>query len=279
LIDADFEIYSSETLLTWKYEAERLAAEALKAVNNEYIEDSSTLLQVGPSLIFNSHWKRVSPQSWEFNIKTPIIGNIEALREYVSSFDNTPSSDKFVVVESQGDARIITSLELTSNLKSGNTLTFSIKEKPIPTDPDLLGADLALNQSGDIFASNGDISLVRGVDAAIQKLTTYLSFQRGEIKHSKNHGSLIAHYYHKYSGDLRLLSKLLKLEIIRLSLIPIRDEILNTADTAPLNFVRRLLDVNIQSTNLTDGRLHIDLSLEWGNGRTWSGITPIFIQQ
>ena len=277
LIDADFENYSSETLLKWKYEAERLAAQALKCSKNQYIEDSSTLLQIGSSLIFNSHWKRVSPQKWEFNINSPVIGKIQDLRGYVSSFENMPSSDKFVVVESQGDARIITSIELRSDIEFGNTLSFSIKNKPKPTDPNLMGSDLALNNVGGIFSSNGDIALVDGLDAAIQKLSTCLSIKKGEMKYYERHGSLISHYYKQYNTDLRLMSKLFKLEIIRLSFIPLNDEVLNSFNIAPLHFVRRILNLTIRSNTLTNSRLNVELSLEWGNGRTWSGIIPIFV--
>ncbi|MDD2723850.1 MAG: hypothetical protein PHH59_07480 [Methylovulum sp.] len=273
LIDADFEIYSSETLMSWKREAERYAAENLKAINNNYPQDSSTLLQIGSSIIFNSHWKCASPQQWEFIINSPIIGNIETLIEYVSSFNTLSQENRFVIVESQGDARIIKDIKLTE----GSTLSFNIEEKSKPTNPELLGVNLALGSNGDLFVEAGNIATVEGVESAIQMLTTTLSVQKGEMIYAKNFGSLASHYYQIYNTDLHLLGKLLKMETIRLSLIPESNNVFKSEKMPPLHFVKRILEVTIESSQLNNNRLNMNLALEWGNGKTWSGKVPVFI--
>jgi hypothetical protein len=277
LIDADFEMYSSETLMSWKHEAERYAAENLKAINNKYFQNSSTLLQIGSSIIFNSRWKCVTSQKWDFNINSPIIGNIEALREYISTFNTLNEESRFVIVETQGDARTIEKIELTSDLREGNILSLLIEEKPKPSNPELLGKSLALGSNGDLLVQAGSIAVVEGVESAIQMLTTTLSVQKGEMIYAKNFGSLASHYYQIYNTDLHLLGKLLKMEIIRLSLIPESNNVFKSEKTPPLHFVKRILEVTIESSQLNNSRLNINLALEWGSGKTWSGKIPVFI--
>ena len=92
LIDADFEEYSVETLRLWKKEAERIAAENLKAPNNTYLDESSTLLQIGSKIIFYVRWKSVTANTWIFSLLNPLIGNLDNTR--CSTFKPQPMTQK-----------------------------------------------------------------------------------------------------------------------------------------------------------------------------------------
>ncbi|MFY9260812.1 MAG: hypothetical protein WAO71_09930 [Gallionella sp.] len=271
LIDADSSEYSADTLRLWKAEAERIAADNLKIPNNSYARDSAdTLLQLGSQIIFNAEWESCSPTKWEFKLKEPVSGDLEALKAYVLSFKEN-ASESFVIIESQGDARIISGVEFKPTI-----LSLSVNGKITPTNPNHLGRSYTRTPEKKWVETNG-------IDTAISQLGHCLSTVKGEVVHNPEFGSLATVYYHKYKENLFLLSRLLKLEMIRLSLIPIYGSLFATdnKEEPPLRFVERFLDVNVKSSELVDSRLNVNVSLQWkdssGKSENWSGTLQVFI--
>jgi hypothetical protein len=277
LIDADFKEYSVETLRLWKVDAERIAAENLKALNNQYIDDSSTLLQIGTEIIFYACWKSVSANTWTFKLLNPLIGNIDKIKEYVEAFDRLVETEHYVVIESQGDARIISYPPKLEKQDYETFLSLTVKNPHKSTDPRGIGCDLALGKDGDLLVNaSGNIAMTSGIDTAIQSISTCLSTSKGECYFAPEVGSVINNYYKQYRNDLKLLSRLFKLELIRLSLIPIGDSI-NKNSSPHLPFIKRISNVNIENITLVNQRFDIEVNVIWGNDEHWTGNIWVFV--
>ena len=266
LIDADSSQFPANTLRIWKYKAERIAAENLKIPNNNYSENATTLLQIGSQIIFNAEWESVSANEWQFKLEEAVIGDLNLLTKYILSFKPN-EGESFIIVESQGDARIISDINLKSSI-----LSLNVNDKLTATNPNLLGRDYARSDENKWVE-------VKGKDTAINLVKNCLSIIKGGIAHDPEFGSLATEYYHKYKENTALLSRLLKLEMVRLSLIPIHGSLFHkdNKQAPPLLFVERFLDVNVKSNELVDSRLRVDVSLEWGNNEKWSGTIQVLI--
>ena len=274
LVDADFTEYSPDTLRNWKSATERRAAESLKLPSYEEFPDGSTLIQLGSRNIFHATWKETSHRKWSFTLIRPELGSLASLRDYVSCLDPDTEHDAYVVVESQGDARRISDVFLRKSNSGQQILEVVVQSRILPTDPNALGADFKIGDDGDL---SPDFAIIRGTEAANQMIMITMGVAKGEIKRAKDVGSFASEYFAKYSNNLTMLSRLLKMELIRLSLIPVSIGFAKDTSKPSLDFVKRFVDVSISSAELSGGRLPVSVSLEWGNGEYWSGNVPIFI--
>jgi hypothetical protein len=278
-IDRDYTTYSIETLRLWKQAAENQAYENLALQENWKAPETTTLISLGFGLIFYGRWLKVNGFEWDFEIVSFLKGDINILREYSSTFASLDNIERFIIVESQGDARTLTKPVI---VKSNNTqlkIQVLVDEKFTPTDPNKLGLDLALGANGDICISNNRFATTSGINAAIQRLSVILGTIKGEWFLNKNVGSLTSSYYNEYKGNLDLLSRLLKLELIRLSLLDTSGLGGHSNKKPPLHFINRIEQVIIPKTELTNSRLPLEISLVWGNGQRWSGSVPVFIKE
>ncbi|WP_277812024.1 hypothetical protein [Chromohalobacter canadensis] len=279
-IDADFTEFSPETLRLWKSQAEEQAYSNLKYQERYSIEDNSTLIALGFGIIVNGHWESASHNKWQFRLDSYLKGSIKDLKDYISNFYYTKNDERFILVESQGDARKITMpMTLLFNEAGKNSLVVDVDRKYQPTDPNKSGFDLAIGDDGDICIDNGDLKTVSGVDAAIQHLTTATSTIYGEWFLDPTMGSFVSEYYRDYKDDLEMLSRLIKFEFIRLSLIPTSEDNDSPDSRPPLGFVNRFERVTINSSELVDHRLITHVELEWGNYEKWSGKVPLWIDE
>jgi hypothetical protein len=279
-IDADFTEFSAKTLRLWKAQAEEQAYNSLMYQERYTFEDNSTLISIGFGMIVNGHWKSASHNEWSFSLDSYLKGSKNDIEKYISSFDSLKPGEKFILVESQGDARKIKNpMKLLYGQSGEVSMLVEIEEKYQPTDPNSSGFDLAIGDDGDISFENGDLKTVSGVDAAIQHLTTAASTVYGEWFLDPTMGSFVSEYYRDYSDDLITLSRLIKLEFIRLSLIPTSEVISNPDSKPALGFVNRFEKVSIESSNLVDHRLTVVVDLEWGNNEKWSGSVPLWIDE
>ena len=275
LIDADFEEYSPDTLRAWKTMAERRATESLRFAVKDKLPDGSTLLQLGSNDIFHAAWNRITNRRWSFSLIRPEIGTLETLRDYISSLTPEVDREAYVVVESQGDARRVNSVSLQSR-GGDQILEVDVQGRVSPTDPNNVGSDIRVGDDGDLLIEGNDLAIVRGIDAAKQLVMLTLGVGKGQLPWAREVGSYASLYYTKYRDDLMLLSRLLKMEMIRLSHIPVFDTLTKEAKPS-LDFVRRVLNVTVSSAELSSGMLRASISLEWGNGKFWSGSVPIYI--
>ncbi|QSR49156.1 hypothetical protein [Aeromonas veronii] len=276
-IDADFTEFSSETLHLWKAQAEEQAYNNLKYQERYTFEDNSTLIAIGLRIVVNGHWEFAAKNEWRFKLASYLKGSKYELDKYISNFDKINTEEKFVLVESQGDARKIKEpIRILYGENGKISLVVKVEDKYQPIDPNFSGSDFAIGDDGDLCLENGDIRIISGVDAAIQHLTTATSTVYGEWFADPTMGSFVSEYYRDYHDNLHTLSRLIKLEFIRLSLIPTSD---NEYSKPALGFINRIDKVTINSSDLTEHRLKVHVELEWGNHERWSGDVRLWIDE
>lgn len=223
LIDRDEVTYTVEVLHKIKlgHEARRKAAIGKPAVASAV---DSALVALGPDLVFLGAVEAVTDSTWVFAIEHFIAGDVAALTRSIGSYDDTRPSQRFVLSNTLGDGRTLAGAP--SLRREGAKLVVVC-----PTDPRFpripaqkLGADIALSAGHDIFIENGDLAMVKGLDALPQKIVTSLSFQKGESFFAPDAGSRFAEFYGLFHGS-PWLGEILKTETIRLASIPVADAI------------------------------------------------------
>ena len=259
--------------------AERRAAESLRYPANGEFPDGSTLLQLGSENVFHATWNKITNREWSFLLIRPEIGSLDTLKDYVSSLEPANDADAFVVVESQGDARRVKGIALHRSQLGHQVLRVAVQGRVPPTDPNNVGSDVKVGDDGDIVIEGGDLEMVSGIDAAKQLIMLTLGTPKGRLPWAREVGSEAGLYYARYRDKLALLSRLIKMEMIRLSLIPVSEGIAGKDPKSSLDFVKRILNVAISSADLRDGMLDVSVGLEWGNGEYWSGNVPIYVAQ
>ena len=277
LIDNDQITYTAETLLMWKKQAEERALENLKNCKNLIKSFTTTLIQIGQRIIFEGRWKKITHQDseWTFTIDIFRYGTIEILNQFITGTRKFQENEKFIIVESQGDGRIIKDISIEEN-NGSFYLIVKVEPKSEIINPEKLGSDLALKNRDIFLDSNGNLATVQGTGTAIQRISTTLSTLKGEYSLDKQFGSLIYKYYYQHKDSISLLERLIKIEIIRLSLISFNAKSV-TGRNAPLNFINHILEVKIQDPSLHNEELSLTVSLEWGNEKKWEGIITVFI--
>lgn len=275
LIDSDFTIYSADTLRLWKQESEYKAAETLRHPSSDKVTQSATFLQLGDGLMINVRWRIVDSNKWVFELVGMVIGEIEQLNQYILEFNNLDEHEKFVVIESQGDARKLFSIALKQDIWT--FIELSVADKLPVEDPNNIGFDLRLGPDGDLCIENG-ITRISGKEAAVQRLSTAIGLIKGEIEESPWLGSKVSSYYSQYHNQLEFLSRLIKMEFVRLSLIPMKRHFFS-GESRSLPFVKRFVHVSINSSSLVHSRLPINIELEWGDGTEWKGMISVFVLQ
>lgn len=277
-IDTDYKEFSVETLKIWKSQAEDQAYKNLQLQDNYQFEDRNTLIAIGFNIFLYGVWKSVSHSVWVFEVSSYLKGNSNELRNYSDNFPSIDDEQKFILVESQGDARVLISpVKITYQEHGKEMLEVSIADKAISSLPTEVGKDLMLGDDGDIV-NNGDLKLVSGVDSAIQSISISAGMIYGEEFSDRKCGSFITEYYQKYKDDLSLLSKFVKLEFVRLSLLP-RLSSDGEVVEPPLSFIKQVSEVLIKSPELENSRLNIELSLILGDGSKWSDTIKVFVKK
>lgn len=256
LIDSDYSNYSSATLKQWKIQAENKAYEALEIPNKQETVDPATLVQLGDHLVFYAKWVSAIENQWVFHIKDFVYGSAIDLKDYCASYHN----GYYIVIESQGDGRIITAQPSWKIVDDDLYLETAIGPKTPRTNPHELGSDIALcdeNGAPDIVLENGDLAVVHGIEAAKQLLSMVISTKPGDIFYDKEAGSFFHLYYKDHKNDEALLAKLFKLEVARLSSIG------NASST--LHFINRVQDIRFTEFPDELSKLNADITIVWGN--------------
>lgn len=274
LIDKDFTEYSADTLRQWKAQAEEKAHQRIISIVSSD-NHQTTLISVGPSIICEAEWISIKSNVWVFSIESFIKGNKDSLFAYSMNFNSITTIDKYLIFERQGDGRILESIELNKGI--GNLeVAFSIKDKFLSKDPNLVAEDFAIGDGGDISFEDGDFKLVSGVDAARQEIRSILSLDFGELKENPLIGSFFSQYYMEYKSSPVILERLLKLEITRLLSIPIPGGYPPSFEPI-LPFIKRVLSVRIQGEHINRRQISLLIKGEWGNGQIFEETFKVFI--
>lgn len=260
MIDTDASVFSAPTLKQWKTIAENNTYKELK--NFEKLNEiPSTLISLGHGLLFTAYWTSVVGNIWTFEIIDFIYGNLELLKEFISEKSFKNNYERYVVIESQGDGRLLGS-DLALKMNAPNPfLSFSIKDKSKRMDPNLVPSDIANPMSFE----DGDFKLVHGIESAKQSIAITLSTNYGELFYAPLFGSFFSQYYWDHKNNIAFLERLLKLECTRLVSIPIFSANENISKPA-LDFINRISEAKILDSKIIHNCIPIELTGEWGNG-------------
>lgn len=279
LVDADEDNYSTETLKHWKRLAERRAYQALEEGKTPpTFEVPTTLVALGHRIVLSAVWKGGGANEWTFRCQGFLRGDRKSLLDEIETWGDERWRARFVVVESQGDGRLLRSAPRWECAGDDLDLILPVHPRVDRSDPSDLGKGLALGLDGDLVLEEGGFAMVNGIDAAVQRLSVCMGTMVGEVLMNPDIGSLCSFYYHRFSEDANTLARLFRLEFARLATIPrmVRGE----RQPPPLNFVWRVEQVTIPDLGLdSNRRLQTSVVLEWANGDRWSGAVPIYIHE
>lgn len=277
-IDSDYKEFSSATLHLWKRMAEERAYKALALQENHVFESNKTLFCIGFNIVAEGEWKAVHGNEWSFSVSEFIEGSINSLRKYSDQYDSIDRNEKFISVLSQGDARLFNNpLGIQFNSDGTYLVSVIVEPKVVASLPESFGTDLLLGGDGDLVLENGDFKLVSGVDAAIQSISLSAGTIYGEWFADRTMGSFFSKLYSQYKERPELLSSLFKLELTRLALIP-RLSSEGKLVEPPLDFVKQVEKLTLESLELVGDRLQMNVQLRLGNDEQWQGSIPVYIK-
>ena len=281
MIDSDFINYSANTLRQWKIIAEKETYDSLKEIEKIKQSSPTTLVAIGKEVIFEGVWKAVRNGNWIFEIHNFLIGDENKLTYFNEV--NRDETEKYFVVESQGDGRLIDGELNWERGEKHLEISFKVEDKKPRTTPYHL-TDI----SAKFEFENGDIKLVKGEECAKQMIMITLSTDFGDMWFSPSFGSYFSMYYWAFKDDYYTLKRLIKLEITRLISIPHKKSVtkdgkpsldfMNDDNRPPLDFINRVIEVDILSKEIENEKLSILLRLEWGDGKHWEDEINIYIK-
>lgn len=275
LIDSDSTEYSAETIKNWKLAAEEESYNRLTNLSRDN-EIPETLISLGNAIIFSGTWKSVKDQKWTFTVGKFFVGDINGLREFSDNYEKS-LIDYFVIVESQGDGRLLNG-KVNWHVNNGvYEIEMQVSDKTERTDPNSVGSDLSLGEDGDLIIEDGDFKMVSGVELAKQILIRSLGTTMGDLIYAPLFGSSFSDYYWKYKDNIPFLNRLLKIEITRLVTVPIPDT-LSKSNRPELSFIQRIINVEVLDTERIGRRIPIRVKLEWGNGTYWEETVKIYVR-
>jgi len=274
IIDADECQYTAETLQRWKSDAIHRAHKDQVSLNGK-ISDTSTLIGVA-NIVFAGAWLSITENIWVFEAQGFILGTLEDLFALAGDFSNSPSKDKYVVVESQGDGRSLASI--TVAIQDGKTVvTCGTLAKHPRKDIADLGSDIAIGEDFDIYMEDGDLHEISGIELALQELRLQLSANYGDYLKFPEVGSLFSMIYKKHRDNPTLLNRLAKMEVIRLLAVP---SLHKGGITAPplLDFINQVHEVRFENLDVQNGPIPVFIKLQWANMESWQGELIIYIR-
>lgn len=272
MIDADYTIYSASTLVQWKNKAEEETYQQLMELTKP-APLPLILICLGAKLIFEGVWMSAQNVRWEFELSNFIIGDLDSLKRFASE---PLDYENYIIIESQGDGRILDDYISWKYENNKYFITVTVAEKQPRKNPHEVGSDFAKGEDGDLIIENGDFKTVSGIEYAQQLIIETLAVGFGELKFAPNFGSYFSDYYWAYNNDVKLLNRILKVEITRLVSIPTYDSLSKTS-TPPLDFINRGIDIHALTTELKDNRLAVHIKIEWGNGEILNNTFFIYV--
>lgn len=272
LIDEDHVAFPAEKIQQMKADHEgRIRSEIHGTATNSPILD---FVAVGPNLVFTGELIGSEGAAWNFRIDHFLIGDLTTLIQFSENFNRTPLYDRFVLINAIGDGRELAEAPAWKKINTGYVLSVQVLESFPRISASELPTDWAINERNDIFAVNGDIATVAGIDALPQKIRLCLSTLKGEMPFNPTFGTRIKEYFDLFK-DSPWLPRLIKLEAIRMASIPYRDT-LNSEPYTPLRCVLRVRNIEQLPDRLGDWtpfRFNLDLE---GVG-AWQTDLPVFI--
>ncbi|ODN41111.1 hypothetical protein [Piscirickettsia litoralis] len=232
-------------------------------------DQTATLVQFGFDLIFKGYLTSIKSSKLTLIVADFIKGDFDGLKDFCKDYKTLSPDENFIIIESESDARTLNDLEFICSTKE---LVLDLLPNTKIEDVNKIGFSLSF-ENGDLSIENGKLKTVSGKDLALQQLSIALGLVKGEYFLDSSIGSLVSQYYWDYKHDLALLSKLIKLEYIRLSrIIAGRQQ-----KSPPLNFIKRFDSVTVKSEALEDNQITLLIDLTFSDDELWSGEIKVHI--
>jgi hypothetical protein len=223
------------------------------------------LIAFGPDIVTMGMVVGMEPRLWTIRVDEFLEGDISRLIKYCEGFEALAAEQRYVLVGALGDGRKL-SAAMSITAEGGCYLVrCPIEPSFVRTPIQHLPASWEESpETNDIFARNGQIARVAGVEVFPQRLRGALSMLRGESPMHLNYGSRLQEYYWCFRNS-DLLTAMLALDVIRMASIPYD---LSTPSHTPLFCVEQVWSVTPLLTEPENGRLpmRLDISLH-GMGR------------
>jgi hypothetical protein len=277
LIDRDPELYSAETLLSFKLSAEKSAHEQLRDMqgNDQGIND--TYIALTNEILFKGAWMLADENIWTFKVGNFVQGNIHRLQQISISYDEVLYWDKFIAIESQGYGRALEKLSWRLNEKNQHEIICQVGPKAPRRDPNKFGGDLLFDPiTRDLVMKDGDFVMVTGKDSALQSLQLLLASQVGDWIEFPHVASHFSQYCNQFSTQPDILNHLIKTEIIRLMTVVFQTK--KDEPSPELSFIDRVIHVDVREINVDKKIARLYLELEFGNFEHWKGELPVNIR-
>lgn len=260
LIDGDEVTYTADDLRAMKreHEAKVTADQQNARATGKAVPD---LIALGPDIVVVGDLIGIDDAEWVFHLQSFVEGDIHTLIAFIDRYGRSAIIDRYVLVESLGDGRVLNGAPSVAREKTDGYL---IRCPVLPRAARIKAADLprnwALSNSHDVMLRNGNWAMVSGVQALSQQVKTCLSHQKGESPFHRDFGTRFAEHYRSLSGS-PWFEKILKLEVIRQAAIPYLDTIHNRQHT-PLLCVERVFGIELLADAPTNDWLPIRIDLD-----------------
>ena len=259
LIDRDEVRFTPECLRTLK-----LKHETSRRLQGQRDANCDDIIAIGPNIIALGSVLRYGPGGCRFRISHFLEGNVRELWALTVDFTKWPDEYRYALSNELGYGGLLSEPPSIERTEFGHEVTVHIQPATERRDvnaiktlcPDTLG-------------------MLNGIDAMLSVFSGVLGLACGTWFADLQSGSFISDYHDRYA-DSPWLSKLIMLEIIRLSCVPRKSRGANTKAT-PLAWVKRVNSVCIPSFALTQQYLSINVDAELEGLGNWSGTLPVFI--
>jgi hypothetical protein len=261
LVDRDDVTYTGDVLRAMKREHElncdHRHRDALRTG-----ETSLDLIAIGPDIIFCGEFLGADKSQWRLHLQDFVDGHLHGLLTFIERFEQALAIDRYVLVNSFGDGRVLRAPpSITKEASGGYMLTCPVFPSAERIRAAELPTDFALSENHDLMPTeNGGIAEVAGVDALPQTIKRCLASQKGESPLHKDFGTRFAEYFRLLAGS-PWFEQILKLEVIRQAAIPYIDPLDNRQYT-PFMCVERIYGIELLADAPFENWLPIRLDLE-----------------
>lgn len=233
------------------------------------------LIAIGPDIVAVAAVEGITDTAWSFRIKRFVLGDLQALVDFLSDFKSVKPYDQYVLSTALGDGRTLSQAP-SLNLKDNQRIVACALRPRVPRMPiSSLRAEWAMSRNYDLqLDDNQRFVLVSGAGALPQRITASLSLQRGESPRFPEVGSKLAEHF--VSTDREYWNGLVSLEVIRLASIRLPESEPYGYET-PLHCVERIRAVTILDREPTEGWLRSRVELDVNGFGRWSHELPFLI--
>lgn len=274
-IDRDESKYTVDVLRQMKEEHEHFIADELNAGRGCF--RGSDLIAVGPDIVGVGELLGTSGNEWSVRIDHFVEGDLGALIDFSERFNAIDPYDRYLLDNSLGDGRQLAKSPAWRRVGTAIELNCTVEQRFPRVDVHKLGPTMATNAANDMFAVNGNIALVSGLDSLPQRIKSSLSMLQGESPLHPRAGSRLKEYFDAFEHS-PWLQRWIKLEVIRLACIPYYDR----AQQKAYPLVPSVLQV-LEVEQITPGRatqwqdFRFKLNVE-GVG-AWEQVIAVFVPQ